>query len=84
MATAQLDRNPPRVRTSGPMGREAAIARLHALLRVRREIALRRHDPEQTGRGDDLCHQAASDAVLAVLKKLAVRGEARVTWACKF
>jgi RNA polymerase sigma-70 factor, ECF subfamily len=93
MAIAQLDRDSAAwVHDLGPdaPGREAAIARLHALLlRIARAEAARRGAalPER-GREevDDLCHQAASDAVLAVLRKLAeFRGEARfTTWACKF
>jgi len=93
MATAQLDQESAAwVRDLGPdaPGREAAIARLHALLlRVARAEAARRGAtlPER-GRDevDDLCHQAASDAALAVLRKLGeFRGEARfTTWACKF
>jgi RNA polymerase sigma-70 factor (ECF subfamily) len=70
--------------------REAAVARLHdLLLRVARAAAARRQGslPER-GREevDDLCRQAASDAVLAILRKLGeFRGEARfTTWACKF
>ena len=70
--------------------REAAVARLHALLlRVCRAEAGRRGAslPER-GREevDDLCHQAASDASLAVLRKLPqFRGDSRfTTWACKF
>lgn len=70
--------------------REAAISRLRALLlRIARAEASRRAAtlPER-GRDevDDLCHQAANDAVLTVLRKLPeFRGEARfTTWACKF
>lgn len=93
MAITQLDQDSAAwVRDLGPdaPGREAAIARLHALLlRVTRAEAGRRGAtlPER-GREevDDLCHQAANDAVLAVLRKLAeFRGDARfTTWACKF
>lgn len=70
--------------------REQAIARLHALLlRVARGEASRRR-AMLPGRAmedvDDLCVQAASDAVMAVLAKLdSYRGAARfTTWACKF
>ena len=70
--------------------REHAVARLHALLlRVARGEASRRR-ATLPGRAmedvDDLCVQAASDALLAVLAKLdAYRGAARfTTWACKF
>src|SRR6187397_1030814 len=70
--------------------RDHAIARLHALLlRVARGVAARRR-PTLPGRGDedvdDLCVQAANDALMAVLAKLdTYRGTARfTTWACKF
>jgi len=75
---------------AGTAGREMAVERLHALLlRVARGEAARRRaslpsrGAEET---DDLCQQAASDAVLAILSKLSsFRGEARfTTWACKF
>ena len=70
--------------------REQAVARLHALLlRVARGEAGRRRAtlPDRTiGDVDDLCVQAASDALMAVLAKLdTYRGAARfTTWACKF
>ena len=69
--------------------REAAIARLHALLlRIARAEARPRSGrfdiagPEL----DDLAHQAAADAVLAIVGKLGdFRGESRfTTWAYKF
>ncbi len=69
--------------------RDAALAELHAvLLRVaraelrRRSGPLRIADPEL----DDLAHQAAADALLAITRKLAdFRGESRfTTWAYKF
>ena len=70
--------------------REQAVARLHALLlRVARGEAARRR-ASLPSRGmedvDDLCVQAASDALMAVLAKLdTYRGTARfTTWACKF
>lgn len=70
--------------------RDHAVTRLHALLlRVARDEALRRR-ATLPSRGmddvDDLCVQAASDAVMAVLAKLGTyRGSARfTTWACKF
>lgn len=68
---------------------DAAVARLHAmLLRVSRAELSRRASrialagPEL----DDLAHQAADDATMAVLAKLAgFRGESRfTTWAYKF
>jgi RNA polymerase sigma-70 factor (ECF subfamily) len=68
--------------------REQTMARLHALLlRVTRGEARRR---AIAGRGadevDDICVQAANDALMAVLSKLdTYRGAARfTTWACKF
>jgi RNA polymerase sigma-70 factor (ECF subfamily) len=70
--------------------REDAIARLHALLlRVSRGEASRRRAtlPDRAiEEVDDLCAQAASDALMAVLAKLdTYRGTARfTTWACKF
>jgi RNA polymerase sigma-70 factor, ECF subfamily len=70
--------------------REHAAARLHELLiRVARGEASRRL-ATLPGRAmedvDDLCVQAASDALMAVLAKLdSYRGAARfTTWACKF
>lgn len=70
--------------------REHAVTRLHALLlRVARGEASRRR-ATLPGRAiedvDDLCVQAANDALMAVLAKLATyRGAARfTTWACKF
>ena len=68
---------------------EAALARLHdLLLRVargelrRRSGQLRIAGPEL----DDLAHQAAADALLAITRKLSeFRAESRfTTWACKF
>jgi RNA polymerase sigma-70 factor (ECF subfamily) len=79
------------LRTLGGTGaqREEALARLHAtLLRIalgemrRRGSQLRVSGPEL----DDLAHQAAADAMLAIVSKLgAFRGESRfTTWAYKF
>jgi RNA polymerase sigma-70 factor (ECF subfamily) len=68
---------------------DEAVARLHELLlRVARGEARRRSGqlaiagPEL----DDLAHQAAADAVIGVVAKIAqFRGESRfTTWACKF
>ena len=77
------------LKAEGPT-REAAVTRLSALLlRVARAEATRRSG-SMPDRGreevDDLCHQAASDAAMAILRKLAeFRGESRfTTWACKF
>ncbi len=70
--------------------REAAVARLHELLlRAARFEAGRRRDMlPRVGAAelDDLVHQAADDALLAVLAKLdSFRGESRfTTWAYKF
>ena len=70
--------------------RDVAVARLHTLLlRVARAEASRRR-AKLPGLGtedvDDLCVQAANDALMAILAKLSTyRGEARfTTWACKF
>ncbi|MEO8140505.1 MAG: sigma-70 family RNA polymerase sigma factor [Gemmatimonadota bacterium] len=80
------------LRSLGAAGvaREAATTELHALLlRVARaEAARRRMSLPERGveEVDDLCFQAAGDAVMGILAKLDnFRGEARfTTWACKF
>jgi RNA polymerase sigma-70 factor (ECF subfamily) len=69
--------------------REAALARLHGLLlRVAvRELRRREAGAWISGRElDDLAHQAADDAMLAILAKLgSFRGESRfTTWAYRF
>jgi RNA polymerase sigma-70 factor, ECF subfamily len=68
--------------------REDAIRRLHEmLLRVARAELRRRGGHPVTGPElDDLAHQSADDAVLAIMAKLSqFRGESRfTTWACKF
>ena len=70
--------------------RDAAVTRLHALLlRVARAEAGRRRSrlPDRVlEEADDLCVQAANDAVVNILRKLGeFRGAARfTTWACKF
>jgi RNA polymerase sigma-70 factor, ECF subfamily len=70
--------------------RDAAIAELHALLlrAARFEVARRwRTHPHLRGNDlDDVAHQSADDALLAVLGKLGdFRGESRfTTWAYKF
>jgi RNA polymerase sigma-70 factor, ECF subfamily len=75
--------------SSGGATREAAVARLHTmLLRVavgelrRRGGQLRITGPEL----DDLAHQAAGDAVMSIITKVATfRGESRfTTWAYRF
>jgi RNA polymerase sigma-70 factor (ECF subfamily) len=73
---------------AGP-AREAALTRLHELLvRIaRREVARRGPRLAITGPElDDLAHQAAADALLAITSKIGqFRGESRfTTWACKF
>ena len=74
---------------SGGAEQDAAVAQLHgALLRVARSELNRRHGqlnvsgPEL----DDLAHQAAADAMLAIVAKLdRFRGESKfTTWAYKF
>jgi RNA polymerase sigma-70 factor (ECF subfamily) len=78
-----------RVLTSGGAEQEAAVGRLYALLlRIarsevrRRGVRLRVTGPEL----DDLAHQAAADALLAITAKIGeFRGESRfTTWAYKF
>jgi RNA polymerase sigma-70 factor, ECF subfamily len=69
--------------------REAGLARLHGLLvRVAvRELRRREAGAWVSGRElDDLAHQAAADAMLAILGKLSTfRGESRfTTWAYRF
>jgi RNA polymerase sigma-70 factor, ECF subfamily len=74
--------------STGPR-REAAQARLHELLlRIARREAARR-GPQLTISGpelDDVAHQAAADALLAITAKLGqFRGDSRfTTWAYKF
>jgi RNA polymerase sigma-70 factor (ECF subfamily) len=68
---------------------ESAVERLHALLVRAAHTEIRRRSAAQPITGpelDDLAEQAASDAVLAVLRKLAeFRGDSRfTTWAYKF
>jgi RNA polymerase sigma-70 factor (ECF subfamily) len=76
------------LRGAGP-ARDHALAQLHALmLRVARS-ELRRRDGRHPVTGpelDDLAHQAADDALMAVIAKLGqFRGESRfTTWAYKF
>ena len=77
------------LRADGPE-REQTVERLHALLlRVARGEAARRRGtlPDRAlDDVDDLCVQAASDALMAILDKLnTYRGAARfTTWAYKF
>jgi RNA polymerase sigma-70 factor (ECF subfamily) len=75
---------------SGGADREQAVADLHALMLRAARFELRRRRPSLSHvRGeelDDLATQAADDAVIAVLAKLAeYRGASRfTTWAYKF
>jgi len=69
--------------------RERCLARLHGMLvRVARAELLRRGGPVpiEGHERDDLAHQAADDAMLAIIRKLGqFRGESRfTTWAYKF
>ncbi len=78
-----------RLRAVGPEG-EAAVAELHALLLKAARFEIGRRGAElrhlRGGDADDLAHQAADDALVAVLGKLDdFRGESRfTTWAYKF
>ncbi|WP_222432210.1 RNA polymerase sigma factor [Leekyejoonella antrihumi] len=76
------------LRESGP-AHDDAVARLHGLLL---RVGLRHAHSRAAGTGlggpelDDLAHQAASDALLSILRRLdSFRGESRfTTWAYKF
>jgi RNA polymerase sigma-70 factor, ECF subfamily len=74
--------------TGTPAEREAAAARLHeVLLRIARSEGRRRGNLRVTGAElDDLAHQAAADALMAITNKVGqFRGESRfTTWAYKF
>jgi RNA polymerase sigma-70 factor, ECF subfamily len=75
--------------TASDGSRDAAVERLHQLLlRIARgELHRRRGRLDITGPElDDLAHQAAADALLAILRKLGqFRGESRfTTWAFRF
>ena|SRR5690349_21513576 len=94
MATALMTAPPEiswvdRLRAEGAEGR-TAVAELHALLlkAARFEIGRRAGQLPHLRGGDheDLAHQAADDALMAVLRKLdEFRGESRfTTWAYKF
>lgn len=76
------------LRSTGP-ARELVLARLHALLLRVARSELRRREGRHPVTGpelDDLAHQAADDALVAVTAKLGqFRGESRfTTWAYKF
>jgi RNA polymerase sigma-70 factor, ECF subfamily len=73
---------------TGPQ-REAGLARLHEMLLRIAQGEIRRRAPRLRLSGpelDDLAHQAAADALLAITGKLGqFRGESRfTTWAYKF
>ena len=75
--------------SGGGLEREACLARLHDLLIRAAVRELRRREPASGIGGpelDDLAHQAAADAMLAILAKLdTFRGESRfTTWAYRF
>lgn len=78
-----------KLRADGPV-REAAVTQLHGLLlRVAWGEAARRRGrlPDRVVvELDELCSQAASDAIMAILRKLeSFEGASRfTTWACKF
>jgi len=77
-----------RVLDPGADDHDAGLARLHAtLLRIARGELHRRRTSMVAGRElDDLAHQSAADAMLAILAKLGTfRGESRfTTWAYRF
>ena len=85
-ASASPTREPLEValRGSGP-ARDAALAELHDLLLRGAYHELRRRG-QSPGDVDDLAHQAAGDAMTAILAKLdTFRGDSRfTTWAYKF
>jgi RNA polymerase sigma-70 factor, ECF subfamily len=76
------------LQSSGP-ARDAALARLHALLLRVAQSELRRREGRHPVTGpelDDLAYQAAGDALMAITAKLGqFRGESRfTTWAYRF
>jgi len=80
---------PPRSAKPEMRGGERALARQHQLLLRAARAELRRRGLPASAAGreqDDLAHQAADDALLAITSKLdRFRGESRfTTWACKF
>jgi RNA polymerase sigma-70 factor, ECF subfamily len=92
VATAGLDRESAdwlRELRADRATAEAACARLHALLLRVARGEVRRRGPSAGIDGpelDDLAHQAAADALIAIRRKLhEFRGESRfTTWAYKF
>jgi RNA polymerase sigma-70 factor (ECF subfamily) len=76
-----------RVLDRGAVDHESGLARLHErLLRIARSELHRRGTTFGGPELDDLAHQAAADAMLAILSKLETfRGESRfTTWAYRF
>lgn len=74
---------------AGARGRDAALARLHALLlrAARAELSRRAARSRIAGPElDDLAHQVAADALMSITRRLSsFRGESRfTTWAYKF
>jgi RNA polymerase sigma-70 factor, ECF subfamily len=73
---------------SGPAHDETVIRLHELLLRVARSEVRRRQSQLKIAGSelDDLAHQAAADAVVGIVAKIAqFRGESRfTTWACKF
>ena len=74
--------------SSGP-SHDETVVRLHELLLRVARAEVRRRSAQLSVAGpelDDLAHQAAADALVAVMAKVAqFRGESRfTTWACKF
>ena len=89
VATPTLDRESADWLRSLRGDREAACARLHVLLLRVARGEVRRRGPSAGIDGpelDDLAHQAAADALVAIHRKLDdFRGESRfTTWAYKF
>ncbi|HEY7047204.1 MAG TPA: sigma-70 family RNA polymerase sigma factor [Jatrophihabitantaceae bacterium] len=74
---------------AGAPGRDAALARLHALLlrAARAELSRRAARSRIAGAElDDLAHQVAADALMSITRRLtSFRGESRfTTWAYRF
>jgi RNA polymerase sigma-70 factor (ECF subfamily) len=89
LETGTLDRESAEWLRSLRADREAACARLHVLLLRVARAEVRRRGPPVGIDGpelDDLAHQAAADALVAIHRKLdEFRGESRfTTWAYKF
>ena len=74
---------------AGAPGRDAAVARMHAMLLRAARAELSRRAARQRIAGpelDDLAYQAAADALMSIIRRLpSFRGESRfTTWAYKF